>query len=242
MEFSRRYSATAGGAIWMFAGPLATIFAIWFALEIGMGASGRFGHAFGSNFVIGLAAWLFFADATQSAAISITSSPHLVKKVVFPVWVLPMAAALAAFFVHLLVLTIATSVLWLLGLPLRIHLLSLLTWMGLLLILVGAIGLLLASYNVYVRDVAVLTPNIIGLLFWLTPIVWPVQQLSEKLQAVTLANPMAMIIEGYRSSVNADAVLPATASLPVFLFIIGGLALFAIWTYRRVRPNFSDAL
>jgi ABC-type polysaccharide/polyol phosphate export permease len=242
MEFSRRYSATAGGALWMFAGPLLTILAIWLALEFGLGASGRFGETFGANFVVGLAAWLFFADAIQSATSSISSNPHLVKKVVFPVWVLPLASSLAAFFVHVIVLIVTISLLGLVGIPLRFNPSALLTWMALLFVLVAAIGLLLATYTVPVRDVAVLTPNIISLLFWLTPIIWPIKQLSAGFRMFAYANPMAIILEGYRVALCPGTDAPAGAPLAIFLCILSGLLLLTVMTYRRLRPNFADAL
>jgi ABC-type polysaccharide/polyol phosphate export permease len=241
MEFSRRYSSTAGGALWMFAGPLLTIFTIWAALEFGVSASGRFGSAFGVNFAIGLTAWLFFSDVVQSATVSITSNPHLVKKVVFPVWVLPLATTLSAFTVHLTLLAVVTGVLWLLGLPLQFNLVTLLFWMASLVVLGTAVGLLLATLNVRFRDTSVVAPNIVSLLFWLTPLVWPLQQLTGAWKTIALANPMAVIIEGYRASLGMGTGV-ATGTVAGFVLIMCCLVAVAMMIYRRYRSLFADAL
>lgn len=242
MEFERRYSSTVGGAAWLFAGPLLTIFTIWIALEYGLSTSGRFGERFGASFAIGLAAWLYFADVVQTATGSITSNPHLVKKVVFPVWVLPLASALSAFLVHLVVLVVVGVALWIMGVPLRPHLLLLPFWMAGLVVCAATIGLLLASLNVRFRDTSVIAPNLVSLMFWLTPIVWPLAQVSGGWRSLALLSPMAVIIEGYRSALGLSASEVPLVSSIAFLLILSGFAGLAFFTYRRYRPQFADTL
>ena len=242
MEFDRRYSSTTGGAAWMFVGPLLTILTIWIALEFGLSTSGRFGQGFGPSFAIGLAAWLYFSDVVQTATGSITSSPHLVKKVVFPVWVLPMASALSAFVVHLIVLAVVAMTLWLAGAPLRPQLLLLPICMAGLLLYAAAVGLLLASLNVRFRDTSVIAPNIVSLLFWLTPIVWPLGQVPDTLKTFALLNPVAVIVEGYRSAFGLSKAQVPLSSIAMFILIVSGVAVLAFATYRRYRPRFADSL
>ena len=226
----------------MFVGPLLTILTVWLALEYGMSASGRFGKDFSPNLAIGLAVWLFFIEVVQTATGSIAINPHLVKKVVFPVWVLPVAATLSAFAVHLVVLAVVMIVLCLTGLPLRASLLSLSFWMACLFVSGMMIGLLLATLNVLIRDTAVIAPNAMALLFWLTPIVWPLQHLTGVWQSVVLANPMAAIIEGYRAAFGIGESLAAKPSLSYFTLTLLVLSGLAVAIYRRSRPLFSDSL
>jgi lipopolysaccharide transport system permease protein len=243
MEFFRRFSSTAGGAVWMFAGPLLTIFTIWIALDMGLSASGRFGSEFGVSFAVGLTAWLFFADVVQSATGSIAASPHLVKKVVFPVWLLPLATALATFAVHLVVLAIVIVVLWILGTPLSANIFMLPIWMAILVVFAFAVGLALASLNVHFRDTSVIAPNIVSLFFWLTPLVWPMKDSVEPMRSIILLNPMAVIIEGYRSALSLGAnTTISRLSLFVFALITTSTVLLAMATYRRYRTLFADSL
>lgn len=243
MEFFRRFSSTAGGALWMFLGPLLTIFTIWIALDLGLSASGRFGSEFGVNFAVGLTAWLFFTDVVQSATGSITASPHLVKKVVFPVWLLPLSTALASFAVHAIILAIVVAVLWLAGTPVSANIVWLPVWMAALLIFAVAVGLTLASLNVHFRDTSMIAPNIVSLLFWMTPIVWPMKQTVEPLKSIILLNPMAVVIEGYRASLGlgADTSL-SVSSISVFAVLTMLTVVLSMVTYRRYRAVFSDSL
>jgi ABC-type polysaccharide/polyol phosphate export permease len=243
MEFFRRFSSTTGGAFWMFAGPLLNIFTIWVALDMGLSASGRFGSEFGVSFAIGLSAWLFFADVVQTATGSIVSNAHLVKKVVFPVWLLPLSTALASFAVHVVVLTLVIAVVWVTGTRPSLSILTLPLWMAILGIFAVAVALILASLNVQFRDTSVVAPNIVSLFFWLTPIVWPMKETVQPLKSIILLNPMAVIIEGYRGSLglNTGATL-SVSSLSVFIGMMIFAVLLALVTYRRYRAVFADSL
>lgn len=242
MEFLRRFSGTVGGGIWMFVGPIATIFTIWFAMEFGLAVSDRFGGGIGPSLAVGLCAWLFFVDAVQSATTSITSNPHLVKKVVFPVWVLPLAATLSAFVVHLAVFCLVLAVFAFSGVGFSLNLLTLLFWMACLLLLAAVTGLALATLNVRYREVSVIGPNVLSLMFWLTPIVWQPSMLSANLKDIFLANPMATIIGGYRSVLGlTDQVLPSS-DLITFAAIMAIAVVLSLLSYRRRRPDFADNL
>jgi ABC-type polysaccharide/polyol phosphate export permease len=242
MEFARRFSGTVGGAIWMFVGPLATILTIWFALEFGLASSARFGGGFGPSLAVGLCAWLFFVDAVLNATSSITSNPHLVKKVVFPVWVLPLAAILSSFVVHCAVLCVVLAVLSVAGLGSSVNLVALPFWMLCLLMFATAVGLAVATLNVRYREASVVTPNILSLVFWLTPIVWPPDMLPEHLKGAFLSNPMATIIEGYRRSVGLTDRTSTSGEAAQFVLIAVLVIAFALRSYRRQRPHFADSL
>jgi ABC-type polysaccharide/polyol phosphate export permease len=243
MEFFRRFSSTAGGAFWMFAGPLLSIFTIWIALDMGLSASGRFGSEFGVSFAIGLTAWLFFADVVQTATSSIAANPHLVKKVVFPVWLLPLSTAMASFAVHGVVLLLIIVVVWSTGTKPSMSIVMLPLWMAALSTFAVAVGLALASLNVRFRDTSVIAPNIVSLLFWLTPIVWPMKEIVEPMKSIILLNPMAVIIEGYRSSLGlGTGATLALSSVAVFTIIILLTVVLAMATYRRYRALFADSL
>lgn len=243
MEFSRRFSSTAGGALWMFIGPLLTVFTIWIALDLGLSASGRFGSEFGVNFAVGLTAWLFFSDVVQSATGSIVANPHLVKKVVFPVWLLPLSTTLATFAVHVIVLAIVVVVLSLAGSPPGGNIVMLPFWMAALIGFAAAVGLALASLNVRFRDTGVIAPNVVSLLFWMTPIVWPLKEVAQSFHSTILLNPMAVIVEGYRASlgIGSGASLNVTV-ISVFTLVCTLTVLLAMVTYRRYRAFFSDSL
>ncbi len=240
MEFSRRYSGTVGGWLWMFLGPLLTIFTIWIALDVGLSATGRFGSQFGATFAVGLAAWLLFAEVAATATASIRSNPHLVKKVVFPVAVLPLSMTMAAFAVHVFVLAAVAAVLFAVNGSLALRPLHLLFWMAALFSFSAVVGLFLATLNVRFHDVGVVVPNVVSLAFWLTPIVWPMSQIPPGWRAVVMLNPMATIIEGYRGALGGGGIAIAPLNVLIFLLTMMAVAALAAGAYRRYRTTFAD--
>jgi ABC-type polysaccharide/polyol phosphate export permease len=242
MQLKMRYAGTSGGALWMFLGPLLTIFTIWIALDVGLSATGRFGSDFGVAFAVGLSAWLFFTDVVQTAVGSITSNAHLVKKVVFPVWVLPLSIALAGLAVHLVVLLAVFMSLYVSGTPVSPRMYALPFWIACMLGLAFAVSLLLASLNVRSRDTSLITPNVIALAFWLTPIVWPLKQIPETWRSLVLLNPAAVIVEGYRSALGVgDNGLQLLDGVG-FILVTAAICAISALTYRKYRTAFADSL
>lgn len=242
MEFERRFAGSAGGKLWVFAGPFLTIAVIWVALDYGLGLRGSAGPDYGMSLAIGLCCWLFFSEAVNSAIGSITSQPHLVKKVVFPVILLPVANILVAFAVHLVILACVILAVLVQGKVPGLAALALPFWIGCLFVLTMSVALLVAALNVLLRDTAALVPNIISFLFWITPIVWPASRLDGQWTLIALLNPAAIIIDGYRNALLGTAPL---LSWPGTLIFTLALALFAgasFRLFRKLRLMFADVM
>jgi len=242
MEFERRFAGSVGGRLWVFVGPLTTIAVIWVALDFGLGMRGSVGPGYGLSLAIGLSAWLFFAEGVNTSLASITSNPHLVKKIVFPVILLPASNVLAAFAVHLVVLVVVLSALLAQGQALSLAFLTLPFWIGCQFVLTASIAILVSGLNVISRDVSAIAPNIMSFLFWLTPVIWPISTMPERWRLVALLNPGAGIIEGYRYAILGGAKPYGLIGTLVFA---SGLSLFSIACYeafRRLRLRFADVM
>jgi ABC-type polysaccharide/polyol phosphate export permease len=242
MEFERRFAGSALGKGWMFLSPLLTIGVIGIALSLGTGLRASAGQTYGLELVVGLAAWLFFTEAVNGAVGTIVGSPHLVKKVVFPVALLPISTVLAAFIVHLALLGLIAVVVAVQQGGFGWSILTLPFWSVCLLLFAGTTGMALAGLNVVSRDVTALAPNAVSLVFWLTPIVWPLANVPADWRWLVLLNPMTIILEGYR---HAMIIGPQGVTLPVALtfaaalvaYVVGGLVVF-----HRLRRFLADAL
>jgi teichoic acid transport system permease protein len=240
MEFEKRFAGTIGGRFWLFAGPLATILVIWLALDLGLGLRSMVGPGYGLSLAVGLTAWLFFADGVNGAAGAIVGSPHLVKKVVFPVELLPLAHIAAV--VHLVLVVVVLVVVLAQGISPGLSILMLPFWAICLLVLVASTGLLVAGLNVLFRDVGAALPNVISFLFWVTPIVWPLANVPAVWRPLAIANPAALVLEGYRSALIGS---PAPVGAPGMALLVIGLGLYALAAaslFRRMRPWFADVL
>jgi lipopolysaccharide transport system permease protein len=241
MEFQRRFAGSRGGAIWMFVGPLATMLAIWVAIGQGLAVRQTIGPGYGVQLAIGLAVWLCFADAAVGGINAISANPHLVKKVVFPVHILPLTLTIAAFTVHAVVIGLILALIIVSGIPLTASILLLPLWTAAFFVLTASVAMLVATLNILVRDTSAIVPGTISLLFWLTPVIWPLSQIAPEWRTFALLNPAAVIIEGYRSALLGSSTL-AAGHIVLFVIMLGLIAGGAIRVFQRLRPTFADWL
>jgi ABC-type polysaccharide/polyol phosphate export permease len=189
----------------------------------------------------GLVAWNLTAAALRSATTSLTSNPTLVSKVYFPREVFPFAALLVA-----LVDTLVASVI-LLAMMVFYHIAP-----GPLVVLVpavlaiqltftAALGLLLAMGNLFYRDVKYLFDALLTIWMLASSVVYPVGIVGGRLGRVMAWNPMAVIVDAYRSLVF-EGMLPPIA--PLAVIGTGSLLLLAIvWvTFHRAEFVFAERI
>ena len=197
---------------------------------------------FGLWLFAGLLPWIAFTSGLSQAATSVIAQPNLVKKVVFPLALLPLVPILSAFIessfgLIMLIVTVAVSSQTLhptLGLlPL--------VWLPQLLLTAG-LGYLAAGLTVFLRDIPQTILIVLNLWFYLTPIVYPASVIPETWRIwVFWLNPITAIAEAYRDLVLVGKVQHleelAVASIISLLIFYAGLTV-----YRRLRPAFADVL
>ncbi|MFE1747910.1 ABC transporter permease [Coleofasciculus sp. H7-2] len=190
----------------------------------------------------GLLPWIAFTSGLTQAASSVVGQPNLVKKVVFPLALLPLVPILSAFIesslglMALIVLVAVSSG----TLHTTLALLPLI-WLPQLLLTAG-LGYLVAGLTVFLRDIPQTLGVILNLWFYVTPIIYPASAIPEKWRGwVFWLNPMTAIAEVYRDLVLVGEIkhwgewsVVAMVSLVVFF---AGLSL-----YKRLRPAFADVL
>lgn len=197
---------------------------------------------FGLWMFAGLIPWTAFTAGFMGAATSVVNQPNLIKKVVFPLGLLPLvpictALVESSFGIILLIGFVAFS-------TRMIHtsvLLFPLIWMPQLLLTAG-LGYLVAGLTVFLRDIPQTIGVILNLWFYLTPIVYPSSLIPEAWRFwVFWLNPMTSVVEIYR-----DLVLVGRMHHWQELGVLWGIALitFAIglFVYRRLRSAFADVV
>jgi len=198
--------------------------------------------AFGLWLFAGLLSWSAFSSGFLQAATSVVNQPNLVKKVVFPLGLLPLVPILTAFVESTFgLLTLLGFMLLLTGkIPGTIVLLPL-VWIPQLLITAG-LGYLAAGLTVFIRDIPQTLGVILNLWFYITPIVYPLEVIPENLRGwVFWLNPFATISTFYREVLLTGEVthwreLGFATFLGVIIFSLG------LSVYRRARPAFADVL
>jgi teichoic acid transport system permease protein len=242
-ELRTRTAGTVGSFAWLFLQPLILIFTYWFVFSVGLKVQTVSGVPFILYFVSALAPWLMFSEGVNAAVRSISDNPTFVKKLVFPLEILPVVQVATAGVSHFAVLAVVAIVLAVQG--------SMVGWVVLQLpyyFLAGAVftlsvGLVVAALNVFLRDTQQIVTAVIGVWFWLTPIVWPITAVPKALQWILQGNPLYYVTMGYRDSLLTRVPLwQRTDEHLVFWGITLVFLALAGFVFRRMRPHFAEGL
>lgn len=243
-DFCGKYRGSYGGVLWSLLQPLflLTIYTIAFGVIL----KARWGYAGGTeNYALMLFSGLLilnvFTECLTQAPKLIANNPNFVKKVVFPLEVLPIAMVLVAL-VHLL-LGISC---WLLGYIIFVGVpkwtviylpVILLSFMPVLL----GFGWLFSAIGVFVKDLHQLTAMVSHVLLFLTPIFYSIEAAPPKLQFFLALNPLTFIIDQVRL-VLIFGEKPGMRGLALYLLLSVCFAWASLKIFKRLQPTFSDVV
>ncbi|NWN50102.1 ABC transporter permease [Pseudomonas sp. MAFF 301514] len=248
-EVVGRYKGSFLGLGWSFLNPLLMlavytfVFSVVFRSRWGIAESGveESKAMFAVVLFVGMIVYGLFTEILNRAPSLIVGNVNYVKKVVFPLEILPVVAACAALF-HALV----SLMVWLMAYTLLIgvphwHVLFLPLVLFPLLVLALGVAWFLAALGVFLRDVGQTVAIITTMMMFLAPVFFPVKNLPPEFQPLIMANPLTFIIEQSR-----DVLIWGKA--PDFMgllqyFIVALVVFWAgyIW-FQKMRKGFSDVL
>ena len=188
----------------------------------------------------GLVAWSWFSTALGAASSSLISQRNLVFQSRFPSFVLP----LVSIAVPLVDVLIALPILALLvarGSELSWTVVMLPLLLLIQLVLLAGIGWLTAATSVYLRDVPQIVALGLTVLFYLTPVFYPLARVPADYRWLLSLNPMAVLIESYRS-VLLDGGVPDWTALGTVAGVSLLVAMTGLVTFRRLESGFVDEL
>ncbi len=234
-----RYRQAVLGAGWAIIRPVTTmlIFSVVFGQLAKMPSDGLPYPIF---VYAALLPWTFFAAAIGSSGQSLVGSAHLVSKVYFPRLIIPITSVGAG----LVDLLIATGVLLLMMLWFGVGW----TWnllaapLLLLAVVLTALGVgtLLAALTVAYRDFTHLTPFLVQIWMYATPIIFPVSLVPERWQWVLYLNPMTGLVEGFRSAFLGKPFdwggIGLSFTIATIVFVCGVLY------FEKVERRFADVI
>ena len=197
-----RYRGSFGGVFWTLLNPLLLMLTYFFVFGVVLKA--RFANdnstsGFALYFLAGMLPWLAFSEAAGRAPVVLHENKTLIKKVVFPLDILPVntviaglvseAFGLALFLIALLLIrgAVPMTALWL---PVLIA--------PQLLFSVG-VAWFLAALGAFVRDLAQINGFLLTLWFFLTPICYPETQVPPEAAGLLWLNPIYELVRGYRA-------------------------------------------
>ena len=206
-ELRAKYRRSFFGWTWSLLNPLATVVLYSFVFGRLFGAAAPMGDPSGINqfalyLLTGIIPWGFFATVTSMSTSAILGNAGLVRKVAFPRQSLVIAQTLFMVVQTTIELSLVATVLFVAGSPLLTWLPFTLVLLVLLSLFALGISLCLSALTVYFRDLPYLWTIVTQVWFFLTPIVYNLEDVKNKVgmipRAVVSTNPMAIFVRSFR--------------------------------------------
>lgn len=241
-----RHKGSHLGLVWSVLNPLLML--ALYVFVFGYILKGKFGSIpnetsvdYALGVFLGLAIFHFLAEVLSTAPTIIVSSPNLVKKVVFPLEVLP-AAGVGASLVHLLIsLLLVLAGILILGPGIGANA----VWAPLIFLplipLALGIGWLVSAVGVFFRDVGQIVGVLILGIMFSSGIFYPASSIPPAAWSVLRFNPVLLTVELSRNSLLWNHPINLT-HLAYVAGVSLALCVFGYTVFRRTAPAFADVL
>jgi lipopolysaccharide transport system permease protein len=242
-EIKSIYVGSTLGAFWIILRPLLIVVVFWLVFSEIMKVrpyAGKTNIPYIFFMLSSIFFWFGFQESIMRSSMSIIEKGEMVKKVSMPIEVLPIVSVLLSYFNHLIgVLVFFTAItylyhpsaLWLLVIPIT----------GIQIMFSMGLGFLFSALSVYVRDIPQIAGIVLQGMFFLTPIVYPIEIIPEKVRFLFYINPLTYFIRTYQEIIiyreppNYMNIIIICVLSTTFLFI--GLKLF-----KKLKEGFADIL
>jgi lipopolysaccharide transport system permease protein len=245
-EVVGRYQGSALGLVWSFLNPVfmlavyTFVFSVVFKARWGVGGE-ESKTQFAVVLFVGMIVHGLFAEVLNRAPLLILSNVNYVKKVVFPLEILPVITMGAALFHSLISLGVLLAAFALFNGYL--HWTAIFTPLVLLPLVILTTGLawMLTSLGVFLRDVGQTIGIITMVMMFLAPVFYPATALPEELRPWLMANPLTLIIEQARE-VLIWGRLPNWTGLGLYTLVATAVAWAGYAWFQKSRKGFADVL
>jgi lipopolysaccharide transport system permease protein len=258
-----RYKGSALGYLWTQFAPLLMMLVFWFVFSFLMQSAGAMFPVF---LLVGLLPWNFCGEAVGGGTRSVLDNANLIKKVFFPREVLPLVSVFSSllnFVLSLPMLFVLMAVVQLLYPPLggRLNFSWTFAYLPVLLVIqtifLAGVVLATSALAVFFRDFVHLIGILLQFWFFLTPVVYTLDNINIAIGGVALAtiirwlNPMASLIDFYRDILYGNVVGPSqvpTPGLPaldsVLRTLITALLVLGVgyWLFQRRSGRFGEEI
>ncbi|MEH1981779.1 ABC transporter permease [Nostoc sp.] len=247
-DLEARYKGSILGNLWPLLNQLSQlliytyVFSVVLKVKLSLKSLPENNFTFGLWLFAGLLPWLAFSGGLMQSANSVVAQKNLVKKVVFPLELLPLVPILSTFIessfgLIMLILFVAVNTH---TLHPTLALLPL-VWLTQLLLTTG-LGYLVSGLTVFLRDIPQTLAVVLNIWMYLTPIIYPASAIPEEWRSVVFwLNPMTAIVEVYRDLILVGKVEHwgewGISSIIAFVMFCCGF-----YVYKRLRTAFADVL
>ena len=245
-EVMGRYKGSAMGLLWSFLNPVfllivyTFVFSVVFKARWGGGVEESKAH-FAIILFVGMIIYNLFSEVINRSPSLILGNVNYVKKVVFPLEILPVISMLAALF-HMVISLMVLLVAFLLAngyLHWTVIFIPLVLMPFVILIL--GMSWMLASLGVFLRDVGQTIGIVTTIMMFLAPVFYPVSSLPEAFQPWIMVNPLTFVIEQARG-ILVYGQIPNWIGLGIYTVAATVVAWAGYALFQKMRKGFADVL
>lgn len=244
-DIQQRYQGSVLGMLWSFIVPLLMLVIYTFVFSEVFQAKWDINtddkYQFALVLFCGLTAFNMVGEVMNRSTVLIASNTNYVKKVIFPLEILPVVTVFSALFnavIGFMILIVAQLVIY--------HTVSVTIYMVLfalipLIILCTGLGLLISAISVYLKDVNNFVSVLVTVLMYMSPVFFPLTSVPENFKFVCEVNPLTYIIENFRNVVLYGRSLDwkfygISCIVAVVVYLLGKVV------FMRAKEGFADVL
>ena len=237
-EIRGKYKGSWLGILWTFLNPLLMLavyaFVFPYILRVDV-------ENYTIFMIVALIPWNFFTTAVQSGTSSVTINGNILKKVYFPREIIPLSVTISQLINFLITCMIMFLFILVSGVGFSIHFFLFPLIVLIQFILTLAINFVLSAITVFVNDVAHFVQVAMTIGFYATPIVYLPSMLPEQFQWAMIVNPMAVLVESYRSVLYYHElpnmmVLGSWAIISILMLVVGYII------FKKLEKTFVEEL
>ena len=231
------------GLFWNFAGPAIQIATYWFAFGFVFNRDEVNGIDFLSWLIGGMIVWFFVSACITHGCNAIFNKTRIIKKMKFPVSILPTTVVFQQAFNHVCILAIAIILFIFMGHYPSLYWFEIIYYFICAILFGISLSLITSVLTMLARDTKKLITACMRLLLYVTPILWDIERLPAKMQKVMKFNPIYYIVNGYRDCFFFhEGILCYSDQMIIFwiwiivLFCVGSVLMY------KFRTKFIDLI
>lgn len=243
-ELKSQHGGTFFGFLWNFLNPALQILVYWFVFAVGLRRGNDMnGVPYIVWLVIGIICWYYMNQAMLGADMSIINFSDVLKRMRFPIAIVPVKTVAANFITHICSMVIVFVVVLASGTPISTSVWLLPYYIFASTIFITGYALISSTINVLFRDFHNFSNTAFRFLFFISPVMWEPSDNNRLLVMIMKLNPFAYILNGYRDTIlygwhladNIDTGLIFWA-ITIVMFVAGCVL------HMRLRHKFIDML
>lgn len=243
-ELKSQHGGTFFGFLWNFFNPALQILVYWFVFAIGLRRGNDIdGVPYIVWLVIGIICWYYMNQAMLGADMSIINFSDVLKRMSFPIAIVPTKTVAANFITHLCSMVIVFAVVLVSGSGISSSVWLLPYYIFASTFFIVGYSLISSAVNVLFRDFHNFSNTIFRFLFFISPVMWEPAEDSRVLITIMKLNPFAYILNGYRDTILYGWTLSENLDTGLIFWGIS-IAMFTAGCviHMRLRHKFIDLL